>query len=95
MAAASGEYRQKFFRPFHEAYQANKVACPESQCLERHLFFEKDGLAQHYRIAHKCEVDATNVSLTMKQLHGEETLAYIRFLSELNSKVGDFVLYHF
>ena len=79
-----------FARPFHDAFQAKRVICPEQQCFEKLLFFEKNGLGQHYRVIHKKEATDVVMKLacqTMEQFYGEETLAYICFLSERKSAV--------
>ena len=59
-----------FVRPIHEAFLANKVVCPISECVENVLFFEEPGLPQHFRVAHKKHVtpeDMKNSALTMKR----------------------------
>ena len=80
-----------FSRPFHDAFQAKRVICPEQECFEKRLFFEKNGLGQHYRVIHKKEATDVVMKLacqTMEQFYGEETLAYICFLSERKSAVS-------
>ena len=42
-----------FPRPFHEAFLAGKIVCPEREC--KVLFFEKTGIGHHFRIMHKKE----------------------------------------
>ena len=79
-----------FHRPFHDASQPRKVICPENECVEKLLFFENSGLNQHFRIIHKKEAVANDLSKStqiMKNLYGQETLKYISLLSEMKSKV--------
>lgn len=40
------------FRPAHVAYLEQKIACPHPICQEEAVFFQKNGLQQHYRIRH-------------------------------------------
>ncbi len=79
-----------FHRPFHDAFQINRVICPEKECVEK-LFFEKNGLGQHYWVIHKKEATeaiTTMASQTMRQFYGQETLQYICFLSARKSKAS-------
>ena len=76
-------------RPYHDVFQVKRIICPESQCVEKLLFFEENGLGQHYRVIHKKDADLANASHTMRYLYGKETLRYIGILSERNSKVSN------
>ncbi len=56
-----------------------------------YYFFEENGLLQHFRVAHKKNItpqDFKNSALTMKRMYGEETLRYIQYQSEKESKVS-------
>ena len=82
---------ETFLRPFHEASLVNKVVCPVAECVGNALFFEENGLPQHFRVAHKKNImpqDFKNSALTMKRMYGEETLRYIQYQSEKESKVS-------
>ena len=60
-------------RPFHDASQTRK-------CVEKLLFFENGGLHQHFRIIHKKEAIAKDLSKStqiMKNLYSQEMLKYI------------------
>ncbi len=59
--ADDGDNLENFHRPFHNASQTRKVICPETECVEKLLFFENSGLTQHFRIIHKKEANAMNV----------------------------------
>ena len=80
-----------FPRPIHSAFQGKKIICPENECSEKQLFFEKNGLGQHYRVIHKTEVIEDNIKKAnqiMRAFYGKETLEFIRFLSKKKSKVS-------
>ena len=84
-----GDNLENFHRPFHNASQTRKVICPETECVERLLFFENSGLMQHFRIIHKKEANAKDFSKSaeiMKNKYGQETLKFISLLSEKKSK---------
>jgi hypothetical protein len=88
--------REAFSRPLHKAFLANKVVCPMPQCVQHKLFFENNGLAQHFRMAHKKQMtdqDLSNSYSFMKRMYGEETLKYISYLSEKSTKVCSFTFY--
>ena len=78
------------FRPVHFAYLEQKIACPHPVCQEESVFFQKNGLQQHYRIRHaearfvqKIE-EAAHVR--MKKLHGKETRNILEKLYEKRSR---------
>ena len=86
-----GVTAEKFSRPFHDAFRAKRTVCPEEICMAKRLFFEKSGLDQHYRVVHKKEATPTVMkfaSQTMRHYYGEETLAFICYLSERKSEVS-------
>ena len=87
--ADEGDNLENFHRPFHNASQTRKVICPETECVEKLLFFENSGLTQHFRIIHKKEANAKDFSKSaeiMKNKYGQETLKFISLLSEKKSK---------
>jgi hypothetical protein len=49
----------------------HKVVCPVAECVRNVLFFEENGLPQHFRVAHK--KNSKNI-MTMKRMCGEEML---------------------
>ena len=80
---------ESFHRPFHDAFQINRVIWPEKECVEKLLFFKKNGLGQHYRVIHKKEATeeiTTMASQTMRQFYGQENLQYICFYPQGNRK---------
>ena len=80
-----------FPRPIHSVFPAKEIICHENECSEKQLFFEKNGLGQHYRMIHKTEVTEDNIkkaNQTMRAFYGEETLEFIRFGSQKKSKVS-------
>lgn len=99
MADAVIEEREReeiFSRPFHEAYLTNKVVCPMAECLENFRFFKESGLAHHFRIVHNRQMvpqDTKNSALAMKRMFGEETLRFIKYISDRKSEVSFFVIF--
>jgi hypothetical protein len=51
----------------------HKVVCPVAECVQNVLFFEENGLPQHFRVAHKKNLKYHD-DQTMKRMYGEETL---------------------
>ena len=90
------ERKEFFYRPFHEAYLTNEIVCSIAECLENFRFFKESGLAQHFRTVHNRQMvpqDTKNSALAMKRMFGEETLRYIKYISEKKSEVGFFVIF--
>lgn len=85
-----------FKRPVHEACKGKKVVCPEASCLKEKLFFEENGLGQHFRTIHKNEANAKVLSKAVvktRELYGQETLEYIAAISEWKSKVSIYIIH--
>jgi hypothetical protein len=90
------EREEIFSRPFHEAYLTNKVVCPMAECLENFRFFKESGLAHHFSTVHNRQMvpqDTTNSAVAMKHMFGEETLRFIKYISERKSEVSFFVIF--
>ena len=43
---------QGFKRPVHEAYRAKNILCPDENCYQKMLFFDQNGIGQHFRVIH-------------------------------------------
>jgi hypothetical protein len=43
---------ETFLKAFHEASLMHKVVCLVAECVGNVLFFEENGLLQHFRVAH-------------------------------------------
>ena len=81
-----------FNRHFHNAYKAKKIFCPEADCVKKLLFFEENGLAHHYRVMHKKNVDMVAVKDKMHYFYGQETLRYVCILSQKKSEASSSTL---
>ena len=75
-------------RPFHRASISGKVPCPHVTCRGEagEVFFERKGLAHHYRIKHVGaffqEEKITREALRLfKFLHGTETKQHLEMLT--------------
>ena len=87
-----------FPRPVHEAFRRKTIACPEQNCCVEMLFFEENGLGQHFRSIHKKEANAkvfARARLKTQEFYGQETLQYISYISEWKSKVSIFIMHVF
>lgn len=67
-----------------------------AECMENFHFFNESGLAHHFRTVHNRQMvaqDTKESALAMKRMFGEETLRYIKYISERKSKVSGFVIF--
>ena len=74
------DFFPNFPRPVHDASIAGKVVCPEAECLEKLLFFEKSWIGNLFRVVHKKEAKPQDFSKAVREmhnLHGKETLDFI------------------
>ena len=91
MAAPVMSDFQGFKRPVHKAYRAKKILCPDENCYQKMLFFDQNGIGQHFRAIHKTEAHSNvlaRAALKMQELHGQETSPYIAYISEYKSKAS-------
>ena len=82
------EYQDFQNRPFHRAYLDGKLPCPHILCKSNcgKVFFEEQGIAQHFRIKHRGivldeEKQLRDARRMFRFSHGEETKRYLEILS--------------
>ena len=64
--------------------------------VENFRFFQESGRAHHFRTVHSRQMvaqDTKKSALAMKRMSGEETLKFIKYISERKSEVSFFVIF--